>query len=197
LSSAGSPFDRWHFGEDDDALDPSAKRGFDTFRKSGCSGCHLIGTQIAHFTDDAFHDTGLGYERTMLAKHDLEQVTLAPGVVVNLSPGSAPLPITNDLGRYEITGDPSDRWKYKTPTLRNVAYTAPYMHDGSLATLDDVIHHYMAGGVPHPGQDPLIVPLKLSPRDVEDLIAFLRSLTGDNLDRLVAEARAGDVGELR
>jgi cytochrome c peroxidase len=197
LASAGSRFDRWYFAGDEDALDQPAKRGFDTFRRSGCSGCHLIEAQIAHFTDDAFHDTGLGYQRTMLAKHDLEQVTLAPGVVVNLSPGAAPLPIANDLGRYEITGNPSDRWKYKTPTLRNVAYTAPYMHDGSLATLDDVVRHYMGGGVPHPGQDPLIVPLNLSIREIEDLIAFLRSLTGDNLDTLVAEARSRDVGELR
>ena len=197
LSSAGSPFDRWYFAGDEEALDQSAKRGFYTFRRSGCSGCHLIEDQIAQFTDDAYHDTGLGYERTMLARHDVERVTIAPGVVVELSPGAAPLPVTNDLGRYEITSDPGDRWKYKTPTLRNVAYTAPYMHDGSLPTLDAVVHHYMAGGVPHPGQDPLIMPLKLSTQDIEDLIAFLRSLTGDNLDALVVEARNSDVGELR
>jgi cytochrome c peroxidase len=63
------------------------------------------------------------------------------------------------------------------------------MHDGSLATLDSVVRHYVEGGVPHPGLDPLIVPLRLSTRDVADLIAFLHSLTGDNLDTLVIEAR--------
>jgi cytochrome c peroxidase len=190
LSSADSPFDRWFFGGDEAALDPAARRGFDVFRKSGCVGCHLIEDQMAHFTDDTFHDTGIGYERTMLAGHNVEQITVAPGVTVEVSPGVAPLPVTNDLGRYEITAKPSDRWKYKTPTLRNVAYTAPYMHDGSLATLDSVIRHYIEGGVPHPGLDPLIVPLNLSTRDVADLIAFLHSLTGDNLDALVIEARS-------
>jgi len=197
LTSASSAFDHWYYGGDEQALGQSARRGFDVFRESGCVACHLIGDQFAQFTDDAYHDTGLGYERTMLARHDVEQVTVAPGVVVELSPGAAPLPISNDLGRYEITGNPSDRWKYKTPTLRNVAYTAPYMHDGSLATLDAVVRHYVDGGVPHPGQDPLIVPLKLSTRDVESLIAFLRSLTGDNLDALVAEARSTNVGDPR
>lgn len=197
LTSAGSEFDRWHYGGDEKALSQSAIRGFGIFRASGCVGCHLVGDQAAQFTDDAFHDTGIGYERTMLAKLDLEQLTLAPGIVVELSPGTLLLPIPNDLGRYEITRKPSDRWKFKTPTLRNVAYTAPYMHDGSLATLADVVRHYANGGVPHPGQDPLIQTLELSPSDVEDLVAFLRSLTGDNLDALVAEARRTDVGELR
>jgi cytochrome c peroxidase len=133
----------------------------------------------------------------MLAERVVEQVSVAPGVVLEVAPGVVPPVVANDLGRYEITSDPDDRWKYKTPTLRNVAYTAPYMHDGSLPTLDAVVRHYMAGGVPHPGQDPLIVPLKLSTQDIQDLIAFLRSLTGDNLDALVVEARNSDVGELR
>ena len=197
LASAGSAFDRWYYGGDEKALSRSARRGFDIFRGSGCAGCHLIGDQSAQFTDDAFHDTGLGYERTMLAKLDVEQLTLAPGIAIELAPGTLPLPIPNDLGRYEITGKPSDRWKFKTPTLRNIAYTGPYMHDGSLATLDDVVRHYASGGVPHPGQDPRIQPLELSPSDVEELIAFLRALTGDNLDSLVAEARRTDLGGLR
>ena len=106
-------------------------------------------------------------------------------------------PVSNDLGRYEITGDPRDRWKFRTPTLRNVAYTAPYMHDGSLATLEDVIEHYREGGVPHPGQDPRIRRLSLSEREVADLVAFLQSLTGDNLDELAAEARATEIGDRR
>jgi cytochrome c peroxidase len=104
-------------------------------------------------------------------------------------------PPPNDLGRYEVTGDPADRWQYRTPTLRNVALTAPYMHDGSIATLREVAEYYDGGGVPHEGLDPRIRPLGLSDDAREDLVAFLESLTGGDVDALVADARSVPVGD--
>ena len=89
---------------------------------------------------------------------------------------------------------PQDRWRYRTPTLRNVALTAPYMHDGSLATLRDVLTFYNRGGVPNEELDPLITPLGLSDAEIEDLLAFLFSLTGSNVDALVSDAHAAPIG---
>ena len=120
-------------------------------------------------------------------------IPVAPGE--SLQP-AINLPVTgNDLGRYEITGDPADRWKYRTPTLRNVALTAPYMHDGSLGSLQEVVAFYNAGGVVNPNLDPLLKPLELTPSAQEDLVAFLMSLTGDNVDVIVADAFAAPVGD--
>jgi cytochrome c peroxidase len=83
-----------------------------------------------------------------------------------------------DLGRAAITGSDRDRGAFKTPSLREVARTAPYMHDGSLARLADVIEFYDGGGRPNPNLDPDIRPLRLSAADKAALIAFLRSLSG-------------------
>ena len=104
-------------------------------------------------------------------------------------------PRPGDLGRYEITQDPADRWKYRTPTLRNVALTAPYMHDGSLGTLGDVVAFYDRGGVPNPNLDPRVRPLGLRPGEIDDLVAFLESLTGDDVEGLVADAFAAPIGD--
>ena len=87
--------------------------------------------------------------------------------------------VSGDAGRKEITGKDDDDGKFKVPTLRNVALTAPYMHDGSLATLRDVVDFYSRGGQGHPNTDPTIRPLNLSEQEKEDLIAFLGSLTDE------------------
>jgi cytochrome c peroxidase len=92
---------------------------------------------------------------------------------------------TDDPGRERITLQPGDRGKFKVPTLRNVALTAPYLHDGSMSTLEEVVEHFASGGVNDPNKDPLVVPLALSPQDKADLVAFLRSLTDDrSLDQV-------------
>jgi cytochrome c peroxidase len=83
-----------------------------------------------------------------------------------------------DLGREEVTHDPADRGKFKTPMLRNVALTYPYLHDGSAKTLADVVAIYDRGGVPNPNLDPNMQPLKLTDREKADLVAFLEALTG-------------------
>jgi cytochrome c peroxidase len=193
LVSANSRFDRWYFDEQQDALTPAEQRGFELFNgRAGCSICHTIGSGHALFTDNALHNTGVGY-RASFGEPKSRTITLAPGETLNVS---AVLPDrTSDLGRYEITLNPDDRWKYKTPTLRNVALTAPYMHDGSIGSLRAVVEHYNAGGVANETLDPLIRPLSLNAAEIEDLVAFLHALTGDNVDVIVADAFAAPVGD--
>lgn len=82
-----------------------------------------------------------------------------------------------DSGRIRFTGDPKDRGLFKTPSLRNVAVTYPYMHDGSLSTLEEVVAHYNSGGAPHPNKSNLIQPLGLSDEEQDQLVRFLESLT--------------------
>lgn len=96
------------------------------------------------------------------AKH---RVQLAPGVFTEIAESEARSfsePGQDDLGRFEITQDPADRWAYRTPGLRNVALTGPCMHDGSLATLEEVVDFYDRGGIANPTLDPRIRPLNLT-----------------------------------
>ena len=99
-----------------------------------------------------------------------------------------------DLGRFEVTREPKDKWRFKTPTLRNVAVTSPYMHDGSLRTLKEVVRFYNRGGVSQPGLDPLIRPLGLNDSEIASVVEFLHSLTASNLAALEADARTVAVG---
>ena len=85
---------------------------------------------------------------------------------------------SGDVGRFRVTGKEADRGRFKTPSLRNVAMTAPYMHDGSLGTLEAVIEHYERGGTPNPRLDEEIRPLELTAVEKRQLLAFLESLTG-------------------
>ncbi|MEJ2456493.1 MAG: cytochrome c peroxidase [Candidatus Thiodiazotropha sp.] len=200
LISGDSPFDRWYYGGDERALSPRAQRGFELFTgKAGCVACHPIGKSSALFSDDSLHNTGLGYRESMGIQPEKQPVLVAPGVTLQVDRSiieSVGEPPPADLGRYEVTQDPRDRWKYKTPSLRNLTLTAPYMHNGAFATLREVVEFYAAGGVPNEQLDPLIRPLNLSESEKDDLVAFLRSLTGSNVDTLVADAFAAPVGDL-
>jgi cytochrome c peroxidase len=201
LVAANAPFDRWKFGRDENAMTAEQKRGFALFNgKARCSNCHTVDREFALFTDDGFHDTGIGYFREEVTPRDASPlpVEMAPGVVIPverdyldaISEKREP-----DLGRFEVTQKPEDKWRFRTPSLRNVAVTAPYMHDGSLRTLEDVVRFYARGGVVHPGLDPLIRPIDLSEDDVAALVAFLQSLTSPDLAELVADARSVAVGD--
>jgi cytochrome c peroxidase len=194
LLAADSPFDRYYFAGDRMALDEAARRGFAVFLGSGCAECHRLGGSFAQFTDDDYHDTGIGYLQTMGRGGAARTVQVAPGVELALA-GELGVPRRGDLGRYEITNDPADRYRFRTPTLRNVAVTAPYMHDGSLATLTDVIDYYADGGVPHEGQDARIRVLDLTPTQRGELLAFLTSLTSADVDRLIRDARSAPIGD--
>jgi cytochrome c peroxidase len=194
LVSADSPFDRWFYGGDSTALDTTAKRGFLLFAEKQCLSCHQLTNSHAHFTDENLHRTGVGYRSRQLIQQPVKSLQIAPGVVVPLSIVVVP-PSEVDEGLKEITGRESDRWRYKTPSLRNVAITGPYMHDGSLATLDAVIEFYDRGGGADPAKDPLLVPLNLTLSQRQDLKAFLRALTGSDVEQLTADARSTVIGD--
>ncbi|MEJ2620522.1 MAG: cytochrome c peroxidase [Candidatus Thiodiazotropha sp.] len=200
LVSADSPFDRWHYAGDTTAVSDSAKRGFALFTgKAGCVACHTVGQQSALFMDDQLHNTGIGYRESMGILPEKQSLTVAPGVTIDIDRaiidqvGKKP---ATDVGRYEVTQNPHDRWKYKTPSLRNVALTAPYMHNGSISTLADVVDFYNQGGVPNELLDPRIRPLELTDQEKQDLVEFMQSLTGSNVDTLVADAFAAPVGDV-
>lgn len=198
LVSADSPFDRWYFGKEKTALGESAQRGLTLFNgKARCSACHTIAQETALFTDNDFHNTGIGYLATMRPIDTELVIMLAPGQAERVETDllqSTGTEQFRDLGRYEVTNLPADRWRYRTPNLRNVALTAPYMHDGSLPSLRDVLLFYNQGGAPNEVLDSLISPLGLNDAEIDDLLAFLRSLTGANVATLVADAFAAPIG---
>jgi cytochrome c peroxidase len=155
LISGNSPFDRYQFGGDRKALGPAAIRGLAIFRdttKGSCATCHTINDNYALFTDGKFHNIGVGVNE----EGDL-----------------------TDLGRYNKTRVDADKGAFKTPTLRNVAKTGPYMHDGSLKTLKGVVDFYAGGGNSNPYLDKEIKMIKLSGPERADLVEFLESLTGE------------------
>jgi len=176
LISFNSPYDRYRFRGEKDAISASAKRGETLFHSERleCFHCHggfNFSDSIKHdrlaFTEIAFHNTGL----------------------YNIG-GTGAFPPDN-TGVYEITQKPSDMGRFKAPTLRNIALTAPYMHDGSIATLEDVIEHYRVGGrTIHAGEyagvgsrNPLkshfISGFEITAAEKRDLLAFLHSLTDE------------------
>jgi cytochrome c peroxidase len=156
LLCGNSPFDRYFYGHDPSALGESAKRGLEVFlnpAEGNCATCHSIGDKYALFTDNKFHNDSVG----------------------PTSDNDDPV----DLGHYLITRVEADKGAFRTPSLRNVALTAPYFHDGSRATLQDVIGFYIRGGNPVRYRDKEIQSIWLSGQDRADLQAFLESLTGE------------------
>jgi cytochrome c peroxidase len=149
LRSGNAPYDRWRYGRDRTAMSEPAQHGADVFFFTGrCAMCHAG----FNFSDGRFHNLGVGW---------------------NASTASFA-----DEGRALVTGDSRDRGAFKTPGLRDVTRHAPYMHDGSLATLRDVVEFYNRGGNANPWRSGRLGPLRLSPDDVDALIAFLESLNG-------------------
>lgn len=183
--SGNSPFDRWAYGSEEDALTPAQKRGFDLFINQGrCVSCHVLSQTQALFTDNRFHNIGQGIndiqdEVPELAREFLKAEATASDVDIQVLTDKR----TSELGRFAVTRGFDDLGAFKTPTLRNVAVTAPYMHDGRLKTLRDVVVHYNNGGVNNEG-DPVndflsggIRPLNLSEEQMDDLVAFMEALT--------------------
>ncbi len=191
LNSANSAFDRWYFKKDRKAMSLEAQKGYQLFTgKAGCNACHLIEENSALFTDHQFHNTGI-HAFSQQKTTAFQKIQLAPGIfatVDNTIIQQVSEPSIPDLGRYEVSLDPADRWKFKTPGLRNISLTAPYMHDGLLATLKEVINFYNQAGSQSPEQDPLIRKLNLSDEESQQLIAFLNALTGSNTQQLIEDA---------
>lgn len=152
LVSGDSPFDRAVVEGRTKAMSRSAWRGYSLFKgRAGCAGCHSYSADSPFFTDSRPHNTGLGWNPASSRFRDPGAGAIATGA---------------------LSGS------FRTPTLRDVARTGPYMHDGSLATLRDVIDYFDRGGGDGPGRDPRLRPLRLSERDKRDLEAFLIALTG-------------------
>lgn len=187
LIAGDSAYDRFVFGDDTSALSDSALRGLALFSSDHlrCTQCHsgvllqdAVGDEGSAAPDPAlFHNTGL---------YDLD--------------GSGAYPAIN-TGLHAVTRQPQDMGRFRTPGLRNIALTAPYMHDGSIGTLGEVIDHYAAGGrtitagpnagdgSSNPFKDPRVAGFSLSGGERVDLIAFLQSLTDE---RFVSDPRFAD-----
>ncbi len=200
LVSGNSPFDQWYYDKNENAVTVNVKRGFKLFTgKAQCSACHTVGEKSALFMDNRLHNTGLGYRDSMGVEAATERVQLAPGVFVDVDQSIISAvgdDVPSDLGLYEVTENPHDRWKFKTPGLRNIYLTAPYMHNGAFTSLEQVVDFYDQGGVPNEVLDPLMKPLGLSEKDKQDLVAFMKALTGSNINTLVSDAFAAPVGDV-
>jgi len=200
LNSANSPFDQWFFGKKSKAVKANVKKGFKLFTgKAACSACHTIDKNYALFSDNLLHNTGIGYQDSMGISTESQKIQIAPDVFIEVDSQqleSISEIKPNDLGLYEITQNPKDRWKYKTPSLRNISLTAPYMHNGSLSTLEDVVRFYNQGGVKNEMLDPLIKPLDLTKKEITELVAFLKALIGSNVNTLVSDAYAAPIGDM-
>ncbi len=212
-----APFDRFVAG-DANAIDASAKRGWALFNgKARCNSCHAFSTTSPLFSDQKFHNIGIAAHKTdfiglarratgIVRSGDLKQIDEL-AIQTDLS----------ELGRFLVTKHANDIGAFKTPTLRNIAATAPYMHDGSMATLWDVMDHYNKGGVPNPNLDGGMQRLGLTEPQIDDLVAFMEALTSDKLagfakqemtkqrarknvrperDLDVAMGRKGDLGDI-
>jgi cytochrome c peroxidase len=155
--SGNSPWDRWRQNRDDSAVSDQVKLGHELFfDKANCNQCHLNN----NFTDNQFHNLGVGWD-----------------------PASKTF---RDWGRWEFSKDKveqqfgeADRGAFKTPTLREVTKRGPYMHDGSMATLREVVEFYNKGGEKNPWLDPKMQPLKLTESEIDAIVAFLNALEGE------------------
>jgi cytochrome c peroxidase len=200
LIGANSRFDQWYFGRDKNALNKLEQQGFAVFMgKGACQSCHSVGDNYALFTDHQLHNTGVGYEDSMRKTPKSIAIQLAPGMSAQVDKeliNSVGEKKENDLGLYEVTLKPLDRWKYRTPSLRNVALTAPYMHNGEFSSLDEVIEFYSLGGTPNALRSPLIRPLNFTTNEQVALREFLKSLTSSNVAELVLDGFAAPVGDV-
>jgi cytochrome c peroxidase len=214
--SGNSPFDRYLEG-DITAISDSAKRGWGLFQGKGrCSSCHAFNAVSPLFSDQKFHNIGIAAHKQNFA--ELARKALAIVKLGDIKQIDELALQTNysELGRFLVTKNPADIGAFKSETLRNIGVTAPYMHDGSLATLWDVMDHYNKGGVPNPFLDGGMQRLGMSEKEIDDVVAFLFSLTDDRFaefgkaemarqtalkfnrpqrDTETAEGRKGDIGD--
>jgi cytochrome c peroxidase len=195
IVSGDSPFDRYFYGGEVDALTEQQIKGFDLFVNKGrCVSCHVIEQTQALFTDNRFHNVGVGINDIQDEVPDLASEYIganfrAEEVDVEVLTNKS----SSELGRFALTTEFDDLGSFKTPTLRNIAATAPYMHDGSLATLRDVVVHYNNGGVTVEG-DPVndflsggIRPLDLTDEEIDALVAYMEALTSPEFVTAIQE----------
>lgn len=191
IVSANSRFDRWYFNGED-VLSAKEKQGFDVFTGNGrCVSCHVIEHTSALFTDGKFHNIGVGINalpedevRRLAAEFLTADYNLTEVDKKVLSDRK-----TSELGRFAITRGLAEMGAFRTPTLRDIALTAPYMHDGSIATLEEAVAHYDRGGASsdeeaiNPFLSGGIRPLFLSDEEKAALVAFMKALTGRQFEK--------------
>jgi cytochrome c peroxidase len=197
--SFDSAFDHFIAG-DSTAVDDAAKRGWELFNtRARCNKCHALTEQTRdaiYFTDNDFHNIGIGIIRhNVVALARQAEQTLTSGDTSQTDRAAIQTDMSA-LGRFLITKRERDIAAFKTPDLRNVLVTGPYFHDGSQETLWDVMDHYNKGaGLQNPFLDEDIQPLALTEEDIDDVVAFLASLTSaDYRDQGIKElARQRDL----
>ena len=184
--SGNSKYDKYNAG-DNKSLTESEKRGMVLFgltlntddefksdavrQKAKCTLCHVG----FNFTDEQFHNLGIGWNEKTSRYADLGRWAIDPiGSKCDASLGS-----------------------FKTPTVRDVEHNGPYMHDGSLATLEAVVDHYDKGGTPNPALDPDMKKLGLTAQEKADVVAFMKALSGETkkLDELLPKLPPGSDGK--
>jgi cytochrome c peroxidase len=148
--AGNSAWDRWRASPDRAAVDEEVRDGHTLFfGKAACSPCHLG----ENFTDGLFHNLGVGWDA-----------------------GAGRM---TDEGRFTISGQEADRGAFKTPTLRDVSRHGPFMHDGSIRTLREVVEFYNRGGNPNPWLSAKVFPLGLTDPEIDALVAFMKALDSD------------------
>ena len=188
LISLNSPFDRFIKG-DRNAISHNQKAGWAVFReKAKCIECHSFSMSSPLFTDFKFYNTGTAAGNPKFA--NLAQRAAEIKARKSVDSGSlAHNADFSELGRFLVTHDDKDVGAFKTPTLRNVELTGPYMHDGSLKTLIDVVRFYNDGGRKNPHLHQRMHPLNLNEKEINELVEFLRALTSDDVLRQVQSSK--------
>lgn len=183
--SSEAPIDRFLRG-DETALTAAQRRGWSTFNGRGrCNGCHAFNPTLPLFSDNRFHNVGVAAH-----KQDFAQLATR---AANASSNAAEIDRmaletdASELGRFLVTKNRADIGAFKTPHLRDIVLTAPYMHDGSLATLWDAIDHYNKGGEPNPFLDGAIQRLGLTEEEIDDLVELMNAFSSDRF-KLQADA---------
>ena len=215
--SGNSPFDRFLAGNLQ-AISDQAKLGWALFQGKGrCSSCHAFNSVSPLFSDQKFHNIGIAAHKQNFAELARKALGILKTGDTKQIDELALQTTYSELGRFLVTKNPADIGAFKSETLRNIGVTAPYMHDGSMVTLWDVVDHYNKGGVPNPYLDGGMQRLALSEAEIDDLVAFLFTLTDDRFadfnqaeivrqtalkanrpqrDTDIAEGRKGDFGDI-
>lgn len=190
LISANSRFDSWYF-KGESTLSEEEKKGFEVFIGNGrCVSCHVIERKSALFTDHKFHNIGVGLNK--LSQEDIDRLA---GEFMEAKYKQAEVDIkvlkdakTSELGRFAVNRNLTEMGAFKTSTLRNISLTAPYMHDGSLKTLEEVVDHYNRGGASSDEEkindfiSGGIRELNLTDDEKKSLVSFMETLTSQEFE---------------
>lgn len=200
IIAGDSPFDRYQYGGDKSAMSEAAVRGLKVYLGQGrCVSCHIIEHDQALFTDNRFHNIGVGFKNIQgrvgeIAENFLKAKNEGADVDVTVLSD----PDASELGRFAVSEDINKIGAFKTSSLRNIELTPPYMHDGSQKTLEDMVNFYNNGGRVNP-DDPFspflsggIRPLNLSDKQKKDLVAFLKALTSPSIAAKVTSTKIID-----